>query len=556
MIDRATLRWNGWGPRDAPDPTAGRDDLWPKLAGALGMPSLLVTPARRAEEITFPAPTLSEQALGALAAIVGRENVRTDGPTRLAHARGRSYHDLLHLRAGAGIALPDAVLYPTGAEEIVRILKMAEEERWAIIPFGGGTSVVGGVTASAPEAFTAVLTLDLAHMNRILAIDPVAMTATIEAGLDGPALEERLQAEDLTLGHYPQSFEFSTLGGWVAARGAGQQSTRYGKAEKWLVSARLVTPRGIWRTEDAPASAAGPRLGDLVVGSEGTLGVITDATVKIHPRPKVKDYRGYLFRDCEAGAAAIRAIVQAEIPAAMLRLSDGDETYFFQAFAARPAPPSMIRNLINSYLAYRGFADRPCLLLVGHEGEAAPVRSARRAASGIIKRMGGLSIGTAPGTRWYHGRFAAPYLRDPMLDHGLGLDTLETATSWSKIDGLYHAVRTALIDAMRKEAPAKDAHGVVLAHISHAYPDGASLYFTFIFPRDVTRDIDQWWAIKRAASDAIIAAGGTISHHHGVGEDHRPWIEAEKGPLWVETMRAVKRTLDPSGILNPGKLLP
>ncbi|NWH09436.1 MAG: FAD-binding oxidoreductase [Alphaproteobacteria bacterium] len=554
-IDRRKMRWNGWGWIDHPDPSAAVPDLWSRIAVELGMPALLATPARPLGAIDAPAPRLGDADLAVFKDIVGEVNLRTDAQERASHARGKSYHDLLILRSGRLPELPDAVLYPSAADEVLRILGAAEDMNIAVVPFGGGSSVVGGVTARSGPAHAGVLAIDTTRMTRLLGLDHVAKTARIEPGLYGPQLEEKLNAEGVTLGHYPQSFEFSTLGGWIAARGAGQQSNRYGKAEKWLVSANLATPRGLWTSEDFPASAAGPRLGDLIPGSEGTLGIITEATVRVKSLPEVRDYRAALFLDFLSGLEAVRAIAQNDIPVAMLRLSDADETWFFQAFSTSPSKPTLARRLTAAYLKLRGFAGRPCVLLYGLEGDRPATAYSRGRIASIIRGAGGLLAGTSPGKRWYHGRFASPYLRDPMMDHGLGVDTLETATRWSNVEPLYRAVRHALLSSMAEQAPVRGAKGIVLAHVSHSYPDGASLYFTYVFPRDLAREIEQWHAIKTAASDAIARHGGTISHHHGVGEDHSPWLPDEKGPIAMMALRALKRELDPKGILNPGKLL-
>lgn len=554
-IDRNKIRWNGWGWAAHKDELAARDDVWTWLAGELGMPSLLATPARPLDEIELPAPRLTAEERAHLVATLGADRVRDDAYERAFHALGRSYHDLLRLRAGTIPSAPDAVLYPRGTEEILSVLAFAANAGIAVVPYGGGTSVVGGVSAS-PGPFKAVITLDLSGMDRLIDVDATSRTAIAESGIYGTALEKALQAKGLTLGHYPQSFEFSTLGGWIAHRGAGQQSILYGKAEDWLVGARLATPRGIYDTESFPASAAGPRLTDLVVGSEGTLGIITEATMRVRPVPQARDYRGYLFRDFQSGAAAIRNAVQDEIPAAMLRLSDADETRFYRAFGALGKKPTLAGRLTQAYLDYRGFDANACALIAGFEGDEQEIAEGRRRFEAIALRLGAISAGKSVGERWREGRFHGPYLRDPMMDRGVGVDTLETAARWSKIDALYTAVRTALETTMRETAPRPDAKGIVTCHISHAYRDGASLYFTYIFPRALDGEIAQWQAIKKAASDAIALYGGTISHHHGVGEDHLPWLAQEKGRLGIDVLRAVKHVFDPKGILNPGKLIP
>ncbi|MBV9990451.1 MAG: FAD-binding oxidoreductase [Alphaproteobacteria bacterium] len=554
-IDRTKIRWNGWGWAAHKDALGAREDIWAWLASELGMPSLLATPPRPLDDIPLPPPRLDADTRGELVAMLGPDRVRDDAYERAFHALGQSYHDLLRLRAGDLTLAPDAVLYPRGSDEVLALLAFCAERDVAVVPYGGGTSVVGGVSA-APGAFHSVVTLDLSGMDRLIDVDTAARTATAEAGIYGPALENALAAKGMTLGHFPQSFEFSTLGGWIAHRGAGQGSSRYGRAEDWLVGAKLATPKGLLDTNGFPGSSAGPQLNDVVLGSEGAFGIVTEATVRLHPQPGCHDYRGYLFRDFATGAAAIRAAVQDELPATMLRLSDAEETRFYRAYGAVGKKRGLKDRLAQMFLDTRGFDAKACALIAGFEGERPMVEASQKHFAAIAKRFGALSLGRGPGERWREGRFHGPYSRDPMMDRGLGVDTLETATRWSNIDALYAAVRGALDAAMRETAPRPGAHGVVLAHISHSYNDGASLYFTYIFPRALDDEIGQWRKIKTAASDAIAAHGGTISHHHGIGEDHLPWMAQEKGALGLEVLRAIKQALDPKGILNPGKLIP
>ncbi len=554
-IERSKIRWNGWGWAAHQDAMAAREDLWLWLAGDLGMPSLLATPARPLEELALASPRLSPAERQCFASMLGGDRVHDDAFERAFHARGKSYHDLLRLRAGDLSVVPDAVLYPRGTEEVLRVLAFASENAIAVVPYGGGTSVVGGVSASA-DGFRSVVSLDLSGMERIGEIDAVAGTATAEAGIYGSALEKALQAKSLTLGHYPQSFEFSTLGGWIAHRGAGQQSNRYGKPEDWLVSVKLATPRGLLATEEFPASAAGPRLTDLVIGSEGAFGIVTEARVRVHALPQTAAYCGFLFRDLAGGITAIRQAMREEIPTSMLRLSDAEETRFYRAYSGVGKERSFSRRLTQAYLDMRKIDARACALIAGFEGSVQNVSSARRRFGAIARRLGALSLGTGPGESWRKTRFHAPYLRDPMMDRGVGIDTLETAASWSKLPALYAAVRSALESAIGESVPHPSARGIVMCHVSHSYPDGASLYFTYIFPRALDGEIAQWQKIKSAATDAIVSHGGTISHHHGVGEDHLAWMTAEKSAIGVDVLRAIKRTLDPKGILNPGKLIP
>ncbi|MBV1887193.1 MAG: FAD-binding oxidoreductase [Parvibaculaceae bacterium] len=556
-LDRLKLRWNGWGATDHPNPLPDGAPQWSLLRDVLGLTTLPATPAKKLIDCILPINQLPAAAKHGLEEIVGADNVHVSDFERAFHARGQSYHDLLHLRAGELGLAPDAIVYPQSSAQVERVLTLCAERNVAVVPFGGGSSVVGGVNAHAKSVGGPVITLDMTAMNNILKIDKHAMTATIEAGIYGPDLEHQLAKHGVTLSHFPQSFQFSTLGGWIAARGAGQQSNRYGKAEKWFVGAKLVTPQGSWDTETFPASAAGPNLAQLLCGSEGTLGVICEATVKIHEIPKAKDYRGYLFPDFETGLALARQINHADIPIAMLRLSDPDETGYFQAFSASSAF-GLKAYLQKLYLRWKRMGDAPCLMLIGLEGDPSTVAWARAQTSTLCRKAGALSLGTGPGKKWYHSRFDSPFARDPMLDRGIGVDTLETATSWPQLLNLQNKVREAILQAIASdpsEETSQGLKGICMSHLSHSYPDGASLYFTFLFPRDLENEVAQWQKIKRAASDAIIAHGGTISHHHGVGTDHTPWLEEEKGAIGINLLRQIKSELDPKGIMNPEKLI-
>ena len=363
-IDHETLRWNGWGHAAHKDATEDREDVWAWLAAEFGMPSLLVTPARPLEEIALPASRLAADDRSGLINILGPDGLRDDPYQRAFHARGKSYHDLLHLRAGDLSTAPDAVLFPHSGDDVLAVLMLAHARNIAVVPYGGGTSVVGGVTGS-KGPFKAVVALDLSAMDRLTDIDSISGTATADAGISGPALENALAAKGMTLGHYPQSFEHSTLGGWISHRGAGQQSSRYGKAEDWLISAKLATPRGRFTTESFPASAAGPRLTDFVVGAEGAFGVITEATFRIRHRPQAREYCGFLFHDFQSGIAAIREAVQAGLPVAMLRLSDSEETRFYRAFSAMGKRRGPSAWLADRYLKMRHFDAAAAAMIAG-----------------------------------------------------------------------------------------------------------------------------------------------------------------------------------------------
>jgi alkyldihydroxyacetonephosphate synthase len=391
-----------------------------------------------------------------------------------------------------------------------------------------------------------MVTLDLARLDRIVDIDARSLTATLQAGMPGPLVERSLAAHGLTLGHYPQSFEYSTVGGWVATRSAGQASTGLGRIDELVLGLRCVAPTGGLQAAAHPATAAGPDLRELVVGSEGALGVITEATLRVRPRPESRRYEGWSFRSFADGTEALRALAQADAAPDVARLSDEDETRLGLALGPGGASARAVRGYLRAR-GHRGFS----LAIVGWEGNAATVRARRRRASEILRRAGGIALGPRPGAAWARGRFEAPYLRDVLLGRRLLVDTLETATSWSALAGLYAAVG----DALGAALAARGTPPFVMCHVSHLYPTGASLYFTFLARQEPGAELEQWRAAKAAATEAIVAGGGTITHHHAVGREHAPWLEAEIGRLGVDVLRAAKARLDPGGIMNPGKLL-
>jgi alkyldihydroxyacetonephosphate synthase len=516
------------------------------------MPSLLATPARPLEDIWLPHSNLTPADRRILARLLDGEAVRDDKFERASHAGGRSYQDLLRLRAGDLGDAPDVVVYPRSHLDVLTLLAFASERSIAVVPFGGGTSVVGGVKPRR-SGHNGVLTIDLSAMHRVENIDAQSLTVSAQAGIFGPALEQTLSARGLTLGHFPQAFEFSTLGGWIAHRGTGQLFNRYGGPEDWLAGVEVATPRGMLRGSDFPASGTGPRLTDLIVGSEGVFGIITRATVRLHRAAEATTGRAYLFRNFASGTAAIRGAMQSGVPTAMLRLSDAEEARFHRALDRLGDSPSLLQRASAAILNSWRY-ERPCLLLAAFEGSAESVQLAKKTFGSIAREHGALRLGSGPVRHWQQSRFSSPYLRDTMLDRGLGVDTMETATSWANLQALYEGVKTALERAIAETVPRPLAHGIVMCHTGHACSDGASLHFTYIFPRALGDEFGQCQAVNRAAVEAVLANGGTISHYHG--EDHLSGITQEKCEIGIEVLRAIKGTLDPQGILNPGKLIP
>ena len=556
-FERKDLRWNGWGRRGEAFDLEGRDDaVWRWVSETLGIPSMTAAKGPEVEEISLPSGRLSAPLLDELKKLLPGDLVKTDAYERAFHAKGQSFHDLIRLRQERRVDdAPDAVAYPEREEQVQALVAFAQENAIALIPFGGGTSVVGGVEALRKEGQAGLLVLDTTRLNQLIDIDEESQTATFQAGIYGPDLETALSEQGFTLGHYPQSFEFSTLGGWIAARGAGQQSAKYGKAENWLVAATVATPAGLWQTENFPASAAGPDLRQLAAGSEGALGVITRATVRIHKKPEMTDYRGYLFKDFESGTAMVRALQQSGIQLAMARLSDAAETRFLSTFSGLGKNKGLGEKLIKKWLKANGYGATPCVMIIGFEGEKAGVSFAERQTHAISKQFKAFPLGRTAGAKWYQGRFKMPYLRDPLLDRGVAVDTMETATQWSNIAPLHRAVTEALAQGMVENPAPSGGKGIVMAHISHSYETGCSLYFTYLYPVDPLNGAAQWRAIKKTASEAIVDNGGTISHHHGIGLDHQPWLEKEKGPIGMDALNVIKKKLDPLGIMNPGKLI-
>jgi alkyldihydroxyacetonephosphate synthase len=521
------MHWARWGdPRLAGPLSPAARAL---VQSALGLPEADVRETPLADVRVAPS-RLGEQVLGAMRDLVGRAHVHTDDDSRIRHTRGRSTADLLRMRSGEVTDAPDAVVQPGSDDEVLALLSLCGRAFVAVVPFGGGTSVVGGVTAAA-DGYAGVVALDLGRLNRLLHLDAESQMAELEAGARGPEAEILLRAKGFVLGHYPQSFEYATIGGFAATRSSGQSSSGYGRFDDMVVALRVATPVGMLQLGHAPASAAGPDLRQLVLGSEGAFGVITSVTVSVRPLPAEKRYEAWRFASFAQGLTAVRTLAQSGTAPTVLRLADEAET------AVGLSEPTAVGAASGS----------GCQLVTGYEGTAQEVAAAREAASGMLSRLGGTSLGAEPGEAWAAGRFAGPYLRDSLLDAGALVETLETAAFWSRLPAVYEAVRSALLASL--------GQAIVLCHVSHVYPTGASLYFT-VAARQSDDPLGQWAGAKQAACRAIVESGATITHHHGVGRDHRPYLVDEIGEVGVEILRAVKQRLDPAAILNPGVLIP
>lgn len=544
------MRWWGWGdPRHGPALPAHALEFLHETVGVEGAP-LLLRPPVSLEAVRLPRARLGESARAALEAIVGRDGVRDDHAERVAHAAGKGYVDLVRLRAGTPAGAPDAVVLPAGHEQVRAVLELCARSGLAVVPFGGGTSVVGGVEPLRGE-HDGVLALDMRRIAQVVELDRQSRIVTVGAGVRGPALERLLAAEGLTLGHWPQSYEYVSLGGCVASRSAGQASSGYGSIAKMVLGARLAAPAGDLMLEAMPASAAGPGLRELVIGSEGVLGVIDEVSLRVRAAPAQRTYEGVMFESFAAGVQALRAMAQEHALPEVTRLSDAVETRMSLALAGAGG---LKGRLGRAYLGARGYGEAQterCVAIFGFEGDAREVKARRARAIALARRNGGLALGGSPGRAWLRGRYEEPYLRDELLTHGVMVETLETATRWSNLERLHGVVAGAIEGALRDQG----TPGLVMCHVSHLYETGASLYCTLIAHQREGAEIEQWRAVKRAASEAIVAGGGTITHHHAIGRDHAPWLEREVGREGVAAIRALKAELDPTGIMNPGKML-
>jgi alkyldihydroxyacetonephosphate synthase len=516
MSERRRKFW-GWGYEDQQPPPADVEQAGRGARDHLGFGPAAIEPPPRLEDVELPPPRIEPPA--SLAQIC-----RTDVYERASHAYGRAYRDVVRAFRSRFDHPSDVVAHPGDERELEQVLAWCAEAGAAAIPFGGGTSVVGGVEPRVPQE--AAVTIDLKRMNRVLEVDSVSRAARIQAGATGPELEEQLKRHGLTLRHYPQSFELSTLGGWIATRAGGHFATLHTHIDDFVESVRAITPSGAWESLRMPGSGAGPSPDRLLLGSEGILGVITEAWVRVQEPPAFKESAAVTFESFENGAEAVRVLAQSRLFPSNCRLLDPGEA------ALTGAGP-----------------DGRALLVLGFEGPT-PVERPMAQALELCRDHGGerRERGNDPEAAWRDAFLRAPYLRDTLVAAGILAETFETAVTWDRLAAFVRDVRT------RTEA-ALGAAGRVTCRLTHAYPDGAAPYFTVLAPSRRGSELEQWDEVKAAASEAIAGAGGTITHHHAVGRDHRPWYDRQRPDPFAEALRAAKRAVDPAGILNPGVLL-
>ena len=529
-------RWNGWGSdaEDAPLSERARGFLAERIGVAVPATSASREAALQAVGASrLPAATAFE----------------TDPAIRLDHAFGQSMPDWIALRSGRIGRVADGVALPASHAEAVAALEQAKRLGALVIPYGGGTSVVGHLRV--PEGDRPVVNISLERLAALQAIDVQDLTARFGAGAPGPAIEAALAAHGMTLGHFPQSFELSTAGGWVVTRSSGQQSLRYGRIEQLFHGGRMATPRGELAVGGLPASSAGPDLREAVLGSEGRLGLLTEVTLRIRPRAAHERFHAIFFPHWDAGLAAVRALAQAGVPLSMLRYANAVET---ETQLAMVEGHDSALAWLKRYLRWRGVDAGACMLLAGITGSEREARQARSALGEIATTQRGVAVGTAIGSAWAKSRFRGPYLRNSLWDAGFAVETMETCVPWTGATAMLAAIE----GAGRASLAAEGERVHVFTHLSHVYRQGCSVYSTFVYrlAADPDANLERWRGLKAAVSQAIVAGGGTISHQHGVGVDHAPYLAAEKGELGLALLRATARELDPGAMMNPGKLWP
>jgi alkyldihydroxyacetonephosphate synthase len=556
MADVKHMKWWGWGVEGVSFHHENKPAFRPFVINAIDL-DVNTTPAApmALDDLAIPAPLIGDQLLAELTDAVGAENAVQDDLDRIVHTYGKSARDLLRIRTGDIPRVPDVVVYPGNEAEVQLIVDRAVAADAVIIPYGGGSNISGSLHA--PENETRpVISVDLGRLNQVIDIDEDSGLARIQAGAQGPDLEEQLGARGWTLGHFPDSFTHSTLGGWVATRSSGMQSDKYGDISDIARGMRVVMPGKVLEIRPLPHTSTGPSVREMVLGSEGRLGVITEVTVQVHRIPEVRLILGYLFPSWEASLAAMHDISTSDAHPSITRVSDAKETAF--SFATRKKSnrisiSSLISKGMMKVLQRRGWKlDEICLSFIGYEGGKAHVARQKAIVKDIVGRHGGIVVGKGPGELYDQKKFDTPYIRDFLLDRGAIGDVSETAAPWSKLLPLY----TNVLAAAEKVYAHLGVAGWIMCHLSHSYHSGACLYFTFAFKHDGVDPLGQYEPLKNAIQQAFVDSGGTLSHHHAVGTEHAAWLEQDISAPGVHMIDGLFTAMDPGRNFNPGKIIP
>jgi len=551
VTDVKHMKWWGWGVEGVAFNPDNKPAFAPFVKKAVGLDlSVPAVPPVDFADLTLPSSTIDDDFLGKLAAIVGADGATTANESRLIHTYGKSIRDLIRIRASDLPRMPDVVLYPADEDQVARIVELAVAQNAVVIPFGGGSNIAGSLTPNAGEA-RVVISLDLGLLNNVVSIDEGSGLARIQAGAQGPRIEEQLNERGWTMGHFPDSFTHSTLGGWVATRSSGMQSDKYGDIADITRGLRMVRPNGVVSIRPVPSASTGPSVREMILGSEGRLGVITEVTVQVHRLPEVREINGYLFPNWEAGIAAMHEISESDAHPTVTRVSDARESGF--SFATGKEKTGFDpQKVLMAFLEKRGWdLEGINLSFIGFEGSKSHVAYEKKIVARIVKKHGGLGVGKGPGVLYDQKKFDTPYLRDFLLDRGAAADVSETAAPWSRLNEIHDAVYAAANAAYEQIG----TPGWIMSHLSHSYHSGACLYFTFAFVHDGENAIAQYDVVKSAIQQAFVDHGGTISHHHGVGREHSPWLEEDISTEGVALMRGLFESADPKHNFNPDKVL-
>lgn len=556
MIDGVKQqKWWGWGEEGHGYSIEGRPKF-PKFV--MKMVGLDVTatapPEPRFEDLDVPASILDDDLRGKLEAGIGAEFVQTDDLTRVVHAFGKGVRDLMRVRRGDLGRVPDVVVYPGNEDDVVAIMDAGVEANAVVIPFGGGSNIVAA-TEAVPGEGRVVIIVNLGRMDKVLEIDETSGLARIQAGVFGPHMEEQLQAKGWTMGHHPDSFVWSTLGGWIATRSSGMQSDKYGDIADITRGIRMVMPGQVLNLRPLPSSSSGPSVREMVIGSEGRLGIITEVWVNVHRIAEVREIQAYFFPTYYDGLRACEEIIHSDAAPMMARVSDKIETQYIMANGKESK--SQISKLANKGVqklmeVKQWDLDEIAMSFIGFEGTANHVRYEKGLVAKIVKKHGGFGVGSGPGTLYDQKKYDTPYIRDFMLDRGLICDVSETTTPWQYVEELHRRTTKAFHDALEPTGK----RGAVFCHLSHSYHSGACQYFTFVVNDADPETAEQNYDIcKRAIQQSFVDFHATVSHHHGVGEEHSPWLEQDISPAGVFIQRKLFEGVDPGNNLNPGKII-
>ncbi len=544
-------RW-GWGDPDRVFEVSHRPGFWPFFHQVLGITRPVLVRVVPENEIEIPSANINPEFIQNLKACLGEDNVATDAFTRLRHSFGQGYPDLLRLRKGEVDWCPDLVVYPEDHRQVMLILELAERHHVCVVPFGGGTNIFRMLEVG-PSEKRSVVSLDTGRMNRLLEIDIWSRTARFQCGVFGPDLEAHLKPFDLTLRHLPDSFQLSTLGGWLATRSAGMLSTGYGRIEDMVMAVRVATPAGELETRPVPASSAGPDTGRWFLGSEGTLGIITEAVMKLHPVPAQKRFQAWLFPDMETGMEALRTMAAGGCMPDLVRLMDENQLSLMRALApeASGAEGLLLKLGRLGLKWFRGMElDGKAIVFLCFEGERAEVQARMATVGRGFKISKGVCLGERPARNWFGEVLDFGYFRDLMYSYGILGDAAETCATWARLPSIYQAV----VGEVRACYREWGITGFISGHVSHVYNNGASLYFIFACPEITGRELEQHGELRRRITRVILDQGGALSHHHAVGRDLKPWLKEEYGQMGMQSLQSLKQTLDPAHILNPGTL--